>query len=81
MSSNAIARQLAEIRREVKRRQDGKDAAAVLDVTQHMAAVYLPLHEDVQAAAHQYYNLPGGRGSGKSSFVSLEIVKRFKHRA
>lgn len=74
MSSNAIARQLAELKREVRRRQDGKDAAAVLDVTQHIAPVYLPLHEDVQAAAHQFYNLPGGRGSGKSSFVSLEIV-------
>jgi PBSX family phage terminase large subunit len=32
------------------------------------------LHEDIQAAAHQYYNLPGGRGSGKSSFCGLEIV-------
>lgn len=74
MNSNAIARQLAEIRREVRRRQDGIDAAAEMDITQHMAPVYLPLHEDIAAAAHQYYNLPGGRGSGKSSFVSLEIV-------
>lgn len=44
------------------------------DVTNHMAEVYLPLHEDVLAAAHTRYFLPGGRGSCKSSFVSLELV-------
>lgn len=43
-------------------------------VTDHMAEVYLPLHEDVLAAAHTRYYLPGGRGSAKSSFVSLEMV-------
>lgn len=54
-----------------------RDALAVLDaidITQHIAAVYKPLHDDVEAAAHTTYNLPGGRGSCKSSFVSLEIV-------
>lgn len=43
-------------------------------LTDHIADVYKPLHDDVEAAAHEYYNLPGGRGSGKSSFISLEIV-------
>lgn len=73
MNSN-ITRQLAEIRRQVKHRQDAQGVLNALDVTQHIAPVYLPLHDDVAAAAHQYYNLPGGRGSGKSSFISLEIV-------
>ena len=45
-----------------------------VDVLQHIAPVYYGLHADIEAAAHQYYNLPGGRGSCKSSFVSLEIV-------
>ena len=45
-----------------------------IDVLQHIAPVYYGLHADIEAAAHQYYNLPGGRGSCKSSFVSLEIV-------
>lgn len=45
-----------------------------IDVTQHIAAVYKPLHDDIEAAAHTTYNLPGGRGSCKSSFVSLEVV-------
>jgi PBSX family phage terminase large subunit len=39
-----------------------------------IAPYYLPLHEDVQEGKHTTYNLPGGRGSCKSSFVSLEIV-------
>lgn len=43
-------------------------------LTDHIADVYKPLHDDIEAAAHEYYNLPGGRGSGKSSFISLEIV-------
>ena len=45
-----------------------------VDVLPHIAPVYYGLHDDIKAAAHQYYNLPGGRGSCKSSFVSLEIV-------
>lgn len=39
-----------------------------------LAPAYLPLHEDVVAGAHSTYHLPGGRGSCKSSFVSLEMV-------
>lgn len=65
----------ARAARAVKDRQ--RDALAVLDaidITQHIAAVYKPLHDDIEAAAHTTYNLPGGRGSCKSSFVSLEIV-------
>ena len=45
-----------------------------IDPTEHEAAVYHAIHADIEADAHTYYNLPGGRGSCKSSFVSLEIV-------
>ncbi len=45
-----------------------------VDVADHIADVYKPLHADIEAQGHQYYNLKGGRGSGKSSFVALEIV-------
>jgi len=72
--NSALQRQLAEIKREVQHRQDARDVIDALDVTQHIAPVYLPLHEDIQTQQHQYYNLPGGRGSGKSSFCALEIV-------
>lgn len=44
------------------------------DLKRHIAPVYFPLHEDIQDKRHSIYNLPGGRGSGKSSFTSLEIV-------
>lgn len=72
--NSTVYRQLAELQKEVQHRQDAKDVINAIDVTQHIAPVYLPLHEDIQTAAHQYYNLPGGRGSGKSSFCALEIV-------
>ncbi len=72
--NNAVLRQLAELQKEVKNRQGAQDVIDAIDVTQHIAPVYLPLHEDIQAQQHQYYNLPGGRGSGKSSFCALEIV-------
>lgn len=58
-----------------KRRQ--MDALTTLDSTNvidHIAPVYHPLHDDIKANAHTVYNLPGGRGSCKSSFVSLEVV-------
>ena len=45
-----------------------------LDIKPHIATVYYPLHEDVEAARHEFINLPGGRGSGKSSYCALEIV-------
>ena len=73
MNSN-VERQLTQLRKAVKRRQDAQDVIHALDVKKHIAPVYYALHDDIQQAQHQYYNLPGGRGSGKSSFCALEIV-------
>jgi len=39
-----------------------------------IAPVFRPVHTDIQRGGHAEYWLKGGRGSGKSSFVSLEIV-------
>lgn len=72
--NSAIQRQLAEIKKEVQCRNDAQNVLNTIDVTKHIAPVYLSLHEDIQAQAHQNYNLPGGRGSGKSSFCALEII-------
>ena len=72
--NGAIQRQLAELKKEVKNIQDSKNILDTLDITRHLAPVYLPLHEDIQERRHQNINLPGGRGSGKSSFVALEII-------
>ena len=45
-----------------------------LDIKPHIAQVYHDLHDDIVRGGHEFYNLPGGRGSGKSSFCALEIV-------
>ena len=60
-----------------KRQQQASLAVLdALDVKQHIAKVYYPLHDDIAAGAHTVYNLPGGRGSCKSSFVSIEKIGR-----
>ena len=35
---------------------------------------FYEVHRDIAAHRHVHYWLKGGRGSGKSSFVSLEII-------
>lgn len=65
------------VRAVTERREQERAALAVLDsidVREHIASCYYDLHEDIKAGAHTFYNLPGGRGSCKSSTVSLEIV-------
>ena len=47
-----------------------------LDITDHIADCFLPVHEAVQKDDYTFINLPGGRGSGKSSYISLEIVNQ-----
>ena len=47
-----------------------------LDITDHIADCFVPVHEDVTRGDHTFFNLPGGRGSGKSSFVALEIINQ-----
>ena len=39
-----------------------------------IAPSFYPVHWDVQDGLHTYYDLYGGRGSTKSSFISLELV-------
>lgn len=72
--SSAIQRQIDELKKEVQGRTDVQRVTDAIDVTQHIAPVYLPIHDDIERGSHQIYNLPGGRGSGKSSFCALEIV-------
>lgn len=46
----------------------------MVDVQDVIAPCYHQLHSDIRNKKYRYINLPGGRGSGKSSFVSVEIV-------
>ena len=39
-----------------------------------IAPAFFPVHKDLKAGLHSNYDLYGGRGSCKSSFISLEIV-------
>ncbi len=40
-----------------------------------IAPSFYDLHWDIREHRHTHYKLPGGRGSTKSSFVSVEIIK------
>ncbi len=39
-----------------------------------LAPAFYGLHKDIKANAHTHYFIKGGRGSTKSSFVSIEII-------
>jgi PBSX family phage terminase large subunit len=43
-------------------------------LTDLIAPSFYGLHKDVKDERHTYYMLNGGRGSGKSTFVSVEII-------
>lgn len=60
-----------------KRQQQRRvsDYLADLSIRPHIAEVYQDVLDDIEAGNHSIYNLPGGRGSAKSSFIGLEITK------
>lgn len=43
-------------------------------LTDIIAPAFYPVHHDIRDGLHTYYDLGGGRGSMKSSFISVEIV-------
>ena len=49
-------------------------SSTLIPIEKSLAPCYLPLHSQLQAGEYSICYLPGGRGSCKSSFVSLEIV-------
>ena len=44
-----------------------------------IAPTFAPVHFDIQERAHSEYVFPGGRGSTKSSFVSMEVIDLLMH--
>ena len=74
MYYDRLRQRVREVNAQKRRQREALAVLDTLDVKDHIASVYLPLHADIEAQAHTVYNLPGGRGSCKSSFVSLEIV-------
>lgn len=45
-----------------------------IKLTDIIAPAFYPAHWDILDGKHTYYDLYGGRGSTKSSFISVEIV-------
>ena len=45
-----------------------------MKLSKALAPAFCSLHRDIQQHGHTFYWLKGGRGSGKSSFISLEIL-------
>ena len=64
------------LRQRVREAKIARHAAAIqeLDIMQQIAPCYYELHQDIASGAHSTYHLSGGRGSCKSSFISLEMV-------
>lgn len=72
ITRDKLEQRIAALEMAEKQRRDSMTITATVE--DFIAPCYLPLHEDIKAEKHRFYNLPGGRGSCKSSFVSLEIV-------
>ena len=76
LSDRAIERQIEAMKAVHKASAKLRVENDRLDITDHIADFYVPVHEDVTRGDHTFFNLPGGRGSGKSSFVALELVNQ-----
>lgn len=74
VSDYTIDKRLRALESNNRRTEGMKRELESLDIRDNIAAVYLPLHEDICRGAHEFYNVRGGRGSGKSSFISLELI-------
>lgn len=74
ISPESVLKQIDAITAGKQREKTRREVVEKLDIRPHIASVYHGLHEDVSAGRYMYVNLPGGRGSGKSSYISLEIV-------
>lgn len=73
--SREIIRRLEIAESLLKLDQENMAAATEISILPHIADCYVDLLEDIEQERYTYFNLPGGRGSAKSSFVSLVIVK------
>lgn len=79
MYYDALKRRAREVKATREQQREAQAAIEQISILPHIASVYEPVHRDIEAGAHQYYRLPGGRGSGKSSYISLEIVDGIMH--
>ena len=76
LSDREIIRQIDALTASYGASEKFREEIDRLDIKDHIADCFLPVHEDVRSGAHTFINLPGGRGSGKSSYVALEIISQ-----
>ena len=67
MNKELLKRLEAEESR-LKLDQENQAAATDTSILPHIASCYVELLEDIEGERYTYFNLPGGRGSAKSSF-------------
>ena len=70
----SIDKRLKALETDLKRSEGLLEEIRGIDIRDHTAEIYWDLHEDICQGAHEFYNLRGGRGSGKSSFCALELI-------
>lgn len=76
VTPESVLKKLDAVTADKRREKARGEAVEKLDIRPHIASVYHGLHEDVSSGRYMFVNLPGGRGSGKSSYISLEIVNQ-----
>ena len=70
----ALDRRLRALESNIERSEGLKRELSSIDIKENIAEVYHSIHDDICSGAYEFYNLRGGRGSGKSSFISLELI-------
>lgn len=74
ISDAVLGRRIDALEHEKRASERVKARVRAVDILPNIAGCYHALYEDIRAGKHTFINLPGGRGSGKSSFVALAIV-------
>ena len=71
---NNLDQRLKALEANIKQSEGLRENLRNIDIKDQIAEVYYPIHEDVCQGEHSFFNLRGGRGSGKSSYISLELI-------
>lgn len=71
----SIKRRIEKLQRQKKQKARAAEIIKNATIRPHIAQVYHELLDDIEAGEHSIFNLSGGRGSAKSSFVGLTITK------
>ena len=76
INSYVIEKRLSALESNMKKTATLNEEVRNIDIYPNIAEPFYSVHEDICQGAHTFYNLAGGRGSGKSSFISLELIQQ-----